>query len=172
MIRSLTVATNRKLPGLSKALQQYPDLAMHRIDAAFRKEWSPQFLAAISEYAPPRNKSVKFVWSHNPAANARARAYYFANFPRTGYKRTGALKRAWRVKTVLGRASIAVSVENNRKGAVFVVGDLKTGAGQIPGHKAGHWPLAKRTTDIYLSLARDVARTATRNLLAELKAKS
>lgn len=170
MIRSLTVATNRKLPGLQRALQQYPELAMHRIDSAFKKELTPAFLNDISRYPSPRNQSVKFVWSHDPVKNAKARRWFFKHYPK-GYTRTGALKRAWRVTTVLGKGSIALSISNTRKGAVFVVGDLKTSAGQIPGHKATGWPLAKPTADVYLSIARDVARTAVKNLIAEVKAK-
>lgn len=96
----------------------------------------------LSYEPPPRNVgSPKFVWSHNPAANARARRWFFANYP-NGYTRTGDMAQAWIASIMLVGGAIELSVENPAPGSSYVYGD--DSRSQIPGHRTTGW----RQTDV------------------------
>lgn len=109
---------------------------------AFRKAVERRALRVLGAYPPRRSLSRKFVWSHDPIANARARRWFFANYPE-GYTRTGALGKAWDVKMSVTVAGFSVSIANPAKAASYVYGT--DSYPQIPGHAATGWQPAEDT---------------------------
>jgi len=88
----------------------------------------------------PRQSPLPFVWSYNPAANARARRWYFANKVPKGaarkkrgrYVRTGQLVRGWKVLFDLRSATLKLT--NEARGVEYVQGNR-----QVPSHKKTRW---------------------------------
>lgn len=96
--------------------------------------------------APEAVPDLPFIWSTNPAANARARRWYFANMVPKGskggrYQRKGTLERAWDVKISVTGEGGAVLIENDSPGAVYVVGER-----QVPSHYLTGWPTVEDAT--------------------------
>ncbi|MBK8138361.1 MAG: hypothetical protein IPK52_21535 [Chloroflexi bacterium] len=85
---------------------------------AFRKAVERRALRVLGAYPPRRSLSRKFRWSNDPIANAKARRWFFANYP-DGYSRTGELGRAWKVALSVTVAGFSVSVGNPAKGRVL-----------------------------------------------------
>lgn len=162
MIRQKTVATNRQIPLLRDFLGAFPELAVETVQRRLERTVTPPFLQELRHEA----ERVKhpFVWSYDPVKNARARRWFFANFPK-GYKRTGALSRSWKITFVRGKQSISMRVTNNRKGASFVVGSLNGKLGQVPGHSKSGWPLAAPTISFWQVAAREEAHEAVKELI-------
>lgn len=87
-----------------------------------------------------RAPDYPFVWSNDPAKQARARAWWFAHLKRTGskngsYKRTGGLVKGWTVDASLFRNSILLSVYNPASRAVKWTQSIF----QVPSHKKSGW---------------------------------
>lgn len=94
--------------------------------------------------AAPEPSPLPFVWSLNPAKQERARRWYFANKVPKGrgrgkgrgrYRRTGTLKKAWKVRANLSDRNGLLVLENDAPGAAFVYGPR-----QVPSHMATGWP--------------------------------
>lgn len=89
--------------------------------------------------APNAVPDLPFIWSTNPAANARARRWYFANKVPKGstggrYQRTNKLEQAWDITFVEDDDGAAIQVENTEPGAEFVWGKR-----QVPSHYLTGW---------------------------------
>ena len=166
MIRQKTVATNRTLPLLRDFLGAFPELAVETVQRRLERTVTPHLLDEL-KHTPPTVKHP-FVWSYDPAKNARARRWFFAHYPK-GYKRTGALSRSWKITFVRGKQSVSMRVTNNRKGASYVVGSLNGKIGQVPGHKTSGWPLAAPTISFWQVAAREEAHEAVKELLERRK---
>lgn len=87
----------------------------------------------------PPQAPLPFVWSSNPQAQARARAYYFANkVPRGSrggrYKRTHKLAKSWKFKIDLKDAAGVITATNDTPGAEYVIGDR-----QVVSHRIAGW---------------------------------
>lgn len=94
-------------------------------------------LRRLRQMPPPRSRrNGPFVWSLDPEANARARRWFFANYP-NGYERTGALAEAWDVLINIAREGLAVTITNEARAASYVYGDEE--GSQIPGHAETGW---------------------------------
>lgn len=91
----------------------------------------------------PPEPDYPFIWSNNPAAQARARAWWFAHLKRTGqlkagggrYKRTGGLAKGWQVDASQFRNSILLSVYNPAARAVKWTQSVF----QVPSHRRSGW---------------------------------
>lgn len=88
----------------------------------------------------PPEPDYPFIWSHNPAAQARARAWWFAHLKRTGnkngrYKRTHGLAQGWQVDVNTFRASVSLTVYNPAVKAVKWTQSVF----QVPSHKRSGW---------------------------------
>ena len=125
---------------------------------AFRKAVERRALRVLGAYPPRRSLSRKFVWSHDPIANAKARRWFFANYPE-GYSRTGELGRAWKVALSVTVAGFSVSVGNPAKAASYVYGSERYD--QVPGHADTGW---QQSQDTFL----EIAAAAEKLLLNEL----
>lgn len=89
--------------------------------------------------APQDLPALPFVWSYDPAAQARARRWYFANMVPKGskggrYQRTGKMEEATNVRFVTDDLGGYFLVENDADGASFVLGER-----QVPSHYATGW---------------------------------
>lgn len=86
----------------------------------------------------PRQPSLPFVWSYDPAANARARRWYFANKVkgRTGgrYVRTHALVTNWKITGGSLANGAIISISNDTPGLDYVQGPR-----QVPSHHDSGW---------------------------------
>jgi hypothetical protein len=124
--------TARTAPGQMKT---FFERRVRRTRDLFRKEIR----------APMPLPPLPFVWSLDPAANARARAYYFAvivpkNSHRGGggrYPRTGELVKSVDIKAefLAAYAAAQVAIYTRNPKIEFVFGNR-----QVPGHKAGGKP--------------------------------
>jgi hypothetical protein len=99
-------------------------------------------------------------WSTDPAANRRAQRWFFANYP-NGFRRTGALNRAWR----LTARGLRLSLENASRAASYVFSFAKNvrarGGRPNPGHiRTGHPQLAQQTARQVLDMILDDHRLA------------
>lgn len=88
----------------------------------------------------PPEPDYPFIWSNNPAAQARARAWWFAHLKRTGqkggrYKRTHGLAQGWQVDASQFRNSVLLSVYNPAVKAVKWTQSVF----QVPSHKRSGW---------------------------------
>jgi hypothetical protein len=86
--------------------------------------------------SPPPRSGGTFVWSHDPEANARARRWFFAHYPK-GYTRTGKLPEAWDILISIARDGLTVTIVNQARAASYVYGDEDQA--QIPGHAETGW---------------------------------
>lgn len=90
--------------------------------------------------APENLPTLPFIWSLDPIANARARAYYFAvivpQHPSdTGrYERTGELLRGLQITAVKDSEGDLILVSTDYEGAPFVIGEQ-----QVPSHSETPW---------------------------------
>jgi len=88
---------------------------------------------------PQNVPDLPFIWSYDPAAQARARRWYFANKVPKGskggrYQRTGAMAEAWDVLADATDYSGILAIDNPAKGAEYVYGPK-----QVPSHYATGW---------------------------------
>lgn len=84
---------------------------------------------------PPGPPALPFVWSLDPAADSRARRWYFANKVPKGsrggrYKRTGALIEGIELTTIQNEGTDLVEISSDAPGAPYVIGNR-----QVPGHE-------------------------------------
>lgn len=125
---------------------------------AFRKQVERRALKVLGAYPPQRSLSRKFRWSNDPAANAKARRWFFAHYP-DGYSRTGQLGKAWKVALSVTVAGFSLSIGNPAKAASYVYGSERYD--QVPGHVDTGW---QNSQDTFL----DIAAAAEKLLLNEL----
>ena len=97
----------------------------------------------VSKVAPPRT-DVKFVWSYNRAANARARRWWFAAIKRGAvqtdgkhFLRTGVIPAAWQTEIAIVGDQIVMSLVNPASGSEFLYGSEERP--QVPGHATTGW---------------------------------
>lgn len=88
----------------------------------------------------PPEPDYPFIWSNNPAAQARARAWWFAHLKRSGqkggrYKRTHGLVQGWQVDASTFRNSVLLSVYNPAVKAVKWTQSVF----QVPSHRRSGW---------------------------------
>lgn len=108
--------------------------------------------------APENVPNLPFVWSLDPAKQARARRWYFANKVSKGstsgrYQRTGALERGWDTPVVTNANGGEIQLVNNTPGAVYV-----QGAFQVPSHTLTGWTTDQDIVDKYrVQLADDIS---------------
>lgn len=125
----------QQTPGLMKT-------AFERIVARSARRVKPQ----ITTY-PPRLPSLPFKWSNDPAADARARRWYFANKVKDRqkggrYKRTGGLGRSWQFIMETSNFAGAYRVQSLTRAAVFVQGNR-----QVPSHRLTGWSRAREVVE-------------------------
>ncbi len=156
---SLSVTGSADFRGLIEFAQK--GVGWRRFNArreAFRKQVERRALKVLGAYPPKRSLSRKFRWSNDPIANAKARRWFFANYP-DGYSRTGELGRAWKVALSVTVAGFSVSVGNPAKAASYVYGSERYD--QVPGHADTGW---QQSQDTFL----EIAAAAEKLLLNEL----
>lgn len=125
-----------EVAGLIFLDKQFPKKVLRTIQRDALPPLSRALDRNVRRYPPERNPAVPFVWSFDPAANARARRWFFANYP-NGYQRTGDLGEAWYADILLRDGSIIISLENETRGASYVHGSDEYG--QVPGHVRTGW---------------------------------
>lgn len=107
------------------------------------EELQPDFLEEL-RYTPGAslnglNSDQPFVWSTDPAKNAKARRWWFANFP-NGRERTGALNEAMSVALERVGKALELIVSNSVAYAKWVVSTFDQRRNyQIPGHARTGW---------------------------------
>lgn len=135
--------------------RQYPQ----KVYRAIARDALPPLSRALSRnvmrYPPERDRSRKFVWSLDPAANARARRWFFANYP-NGYTRTNKLAEAWSVDIYFFRGEIIIELLNDLRGASYVHGSDRYG--QVPGHVTTGWRHVDTIRGEYAELADNAVR--------------
>lgn len=93
----------------------------------------------LAESEPTNLPTLPFVWSTDPAKQARARRWYFANKVKGNaggrYKRTGQLLRAYQVVSNINKVDGLIQIANPAKGAEYVIGNQ-----QVPSHTDTGWP--------------------------------
>ncbi len=155
------------IDSLTEFMAAFPELAVEVVEKAFKRDIEPDLLDELQYYPGPSlnslNSSQPFVWSVDPEANARARRWWFANFPQ-GRPRTNALADAYEVDTLVGDGAIFMSVRNNKKYYKWVKGKR-----QIPGHARTGWVLDKPTLDFWAEATKEVVYDAVLGLVTEGK---
>lgn len=120
-----------------------------------------QSLARIYETAPPRDDS-RFVWSLDPAANKRARGWWWANLkegniPTDGkhYKRQGTPPYGVRVNLSQAQYSVTFQIVMTNRKMLMVFGALNGEDTRLPSHKNTGWAFASPLVDKAVADARD-----------------
>ncbi len=123
------------------------------------RDIQPFLLDELRVY-PARQPTFPFIWSNDPAANARARRYYFAvvakNNPGGRYQRTGAYANSWRVRFT----GDGLRVSSDYRGARWTGGSLardvqRARRWQIPSHRATGWPVSSVTINYWFEVYRE-----------------
>lgn len=118
-----------KLLKAPSALQLY---AEKTVPALIRRKLAP----LVRE---PQQPDLPFIWSTDPARQARARRWYFANkVPRGSrggrYVRTHQLVNNWKVESSKARDGSILTVSNDTPGLDYVQGPR-----QVPSHRQSGW---------------------------------
>ena len=124
------------LAAVQEQLKQMPKLTENALRIAIRRSRARLRSKII---APPNLPTLPFVWSLDPAANARARRWYFANkvpkgSPGGRYQRTGALVEGINVTTIKDGDGDLISIGTDFDRARYVVGEQ-----QVPSHQRTPW---------------------------------
>lgn len=132
------------IDALSEAASRAPGILNTLIKRRVTR--SKSAILAKLHTAPEAVPDLPFIWSYDPAKQARARRWYFANMVPKGstggrYQRTGALERAWKIAVRVTPEGGAVEVSNASPGAIYVVGDY-----QVPSHYLTGWPTVEDAT--------------------------
>lgn len=113
----------------------------------------------VDAHTAPYQSPLPFIWSFNPTKQAKARAWWFANYvnnasrkkgSRNRYRRTAELDSATRVPGVITAQGGQLTLENERKGAVYVFGFK-----QVPSHAASGHPLFSKVAEKWRPLLAD-----------------
>lgn len=119
-------------------------------------------------YPPPRGNN-RFIWSRDPVKQARARRWFFANYP-NGYTRTGALGRAWRGEITYESNTLTTRISNPLKATSYVYGAEQYDFVQVIGHEQTGWLNAGQTApDILLDIAIQLDKDTETAIDAELE---
>lgn len=144
---------------LTEALRELEREAPRRVFRRVTRDIIPPLerqLDRLLRYEPPARTlgSPTFVWSFDPAKNARARRWFFANYP-DGYTRTGAMAAAWESEISFDNGETTIGVRNDTDGASRVYGSEQFS--QVPGHATTGWiPVAETIEEIGAQLEQDV----------------
>jgi hypothetical protein len=133
----------RPLAALLTVLDDSEDIIQDAVRYAVRRTANPT-LAAVN--FAPRPAVHPFVWSLNPAANERARRWYFAAVKRgeiptdgTRYVRTGRLNASFDIATEQSDDGFSAVFGTDFDKASYVVGDMTGNLEQVPGHRTTGW---------------------------------
>jgi hypothetical protein len=154
--RADLVIDYKAIDALKRFVQQYPTLVAKEVRARFYGEIAQPMLEDFKHYPGPAKHP--FEWSSNPTANARARGWFFANYPQ-GYRRTGKLAQGYTIGVTENDDALAIFVRNPSKALKWVKGKR-----QIPGHKRSGWRL---DSDLY-SYWRDRVREMTIKVVRQI----
>lgn len=121
-------------------------------------------------YPPARGAgSPRFVWSYNAEKNARARRWFFANYP-NGYTRSGLLGRAWLGDITYQNDTLTTRVSNPSKAASYVYGSEPFNFEQVPGHARTGWLNSGTTAaDVLLEVAIEIDKRLDETIDQELE---
>ncbi len=150
MTRIEMAQTLNDLRGIDTHVRKSPALMKTAGDRQIRRV-RPLILkdAALSKRQGP----LPFIWSHNPDAQARARAWVFANLVDNSgalggrYQRTGRMEKATKVSGAFTQDGGSVTLSNDAPGSERVFGAL-----QIPGHAAAGHPTFASVADKWAPL--------------------
>lgn len=157
MINAAIIRETNELELLNDFLDAFPGLAEDAIRTSFNANIKPGLLNEL-RYTP-RLAVHPFVWSTNPAANERARNWYFAAvrrglIPTSGgrYQRSGQMVAGWEVDVTVGDGAIALVARNKSRALRWV-----TGQQQVPGHATTGWVRHQETLNYWREAAREDA---------------
>lgn len=158
MINVTPIVEFNQIDNLIDFVQVYPELATAAIQDRWNARIKPGFLDELRYIPGPSknglNSGTPFIWSLNPAANARARRWFFANYP-NGYQRTGALTEAWQVDVGVSDDAAFMSARNNSDAYKWTQGKR-----QIPGHANTGWIKAQLIIDFWANAAMEEVTAA------------
>lgn len=150
--------------GLQALQRAYDQKLLRRVARDVLPPISRAFDRTVRRYPPPRNPAIRFVWSRDPAANTRARRWWFAN--RDGaHVRTGDLGDAWETDLYLLGGEIITDVSNDSRGASYVYGSEDHG--QVPGHVTTGWQPITETIGQYAEATEDALLEVFVDVLAD-----
>lgn len=118
--------------------QQFPTLLKTAFDRASRSERAALLNDLRTE--PDREPTLPFIWSNDPAKQARARRYYFGVILKGRkskggrYVRTHELVNAWTLTYDKRAFDGAITASNPAVGLSYVIGDY-----QVPSHQETGW---------------------------------
>lgn len=136
-------------PLFTELVQQIVDLPRNleslALEATVQLE---EDLSKIYTTAPPRGNE-KFIWSTDPAANKRARGWWFwqiglGNIPSDGrhYKRQGKPPYGVTANLSQGQHAVQIAVVMKDPKMRFPFGQLQAKNSQLPGHQRTGWSFA------------------------------
>lgn len=139
MISAKSITNGAAFENTRKTVKAAPAQTRNGVKIAVRRERARLNREFQRQIPVPRHK---FIWSNDPAAQRRARGWWF-NAVRKGlvptangrYARTGLLQRSWELTSRIENYFGGITLTNKRKGAEFVVG-----ARQVPSHARSGYP--------------------------------
>lgn len=172
-IRAAVKADLKPLDGLASLFKNI-NKAAEQIMGEVADKRGKRLLKPMHNLDPGKSKHGAGLgaWSTNKAADARARGWWFAHFPK-GRQRTGKTNKAWvLVARKTGRRT-SLALENNSQGARYTFSFAKNvkprGGRPNPGHIRTGWP--KKTRKVGLKVLED-ARDLVEDAYAETVAAS
>jgi hypothetical protein len=133
----IELETDDELTKLAQELREFVPKRLYRRIArdlvpATEKKLDDLINRKLRPYPPPR-PDVPFVWSTDPAKNARGRRGFFARYP-NGFKRDGSLGRTWEGEINFSNGELTAVVSNKNAGASWTLGDESHNYQQVPSH--------------------------------------
>lgn len=134
---------NQILNDLASAVDASSDLLFEAVQFSVERTKNP-FLAAAK--GTPRQAVHPFVWSNDPAANERARRWYFAAIKRgdiptdgTRYIRSGKFGNSFDIVAMRDGDDVIATFGSSASAASYIVGNADGSLQQIPGHRRTGW---------------------------------
>ena len=148
-IRAAVRADLTPLEGAESFFKEAPK-ATERVLEGVKKKHGKRLIRPLHKMSPGRSKHGGR-WSTNPAANRRARGWWFAN--RSKIKpRSGKLRKQYIMAVRKTPRRVSLTIENPSSKAHFVFSNAKKaradGGRPNPGHIATKWPQKSREVSL------------------------
>ena len=165
---SVTVTTDTRLIDDLSAYSDSLNTIVGELAGEVQREVAPLLLPELQFYPGQRGDEV-FIWSPDPAADARARRYYFAAIRRgeiatdgEHYIRTGGYGESWQMTFGNSGSAFVIRIFSTMPGSIYVGGSLNQRSvneareWQIPGHTTTGWPIQVETVNFHINGALDL----------------
>lgn len=148
----LSTTGTEALKNIRKLNREYGRKIIRGLTRKVLPEQERRILRVVRMY-PPRRDARPFIWSRDPVKQARARRWFYANYP-NGYTRTRGMAKGWGLNVDLVGDDVLINLANDNEGASWVHGSEDRG--QVPGHITTGW----KHVDVFVAHTEEAVSSA------------